>query len=194
MNAEQVVEKILSDARAQADKILGQAHAQLQTEQAKMKEQLDNYKKQTLVLAEKGASEARLRLLASARMEIAKENLAEKRRILDEVFRDAQKRLAELPDEDYRHLMAELIIKAAETGDEEVIIDKNEKRINEDFIKQVNQKLGTRGNLKLSLERRNLGAGFVLKRGKIKTNISAEVLINEAREALETQIAEELFS
>jgi len=194
MNAEQVVEKILSDARADADKIAAQSDLQIQSEQKKLSEQLENYKKQTLALAQKEGTEARLKLLASARMETARENLAGKRKILDEVFNEAKKRLAGLPDEDYRRLMAELMIKSAQTGDEEVIVDKNEKRINEDFIKQVNQRLGARGNLRLSSERGNLGAGFVLKRGKIKINNSAEVLIQQAREALEGALAKELFT
>ena len=41
---------------------------------------------------------------------------------------------------------------AVETGDEEVIVGKNEKRIDQDFIKKVNRELGAgfKGNLRLS--------------------------------------------
>jgi vacuolar-type H+-ATPase subunit E/Vma4 len=47
--------------------------------------------------------------------------------------------------------------------------------------------------LSLSDQRDNLGGGFVLKRGKIKTNVSFEVLLAQARKDLEIELAKELF-
>jgi hypothetical protein len=47
--------------------------------------------------------------------------------------------------------------------------------------------------LKLSDERQNLGAGFILKRGKIKTNVSIDVLLDQARKELEIDLAKQLF-
>ncbi|MHC4338465.1 MAG: V-type ATP synthase subunit E, partial [Planctomycetota bacterium] len=82
-----------------------------------------------------------------------------------------------------------------ETGDEEVIVDNNETRINQNFIKQINRKLGTgyKGNLRLASEKQSLGGGFVLRRGKIKNNVSFEVLLAQARKELEIELAKELF-
>jgi len=83
-----------------------------------------------------------------------------------------------------------------ETGDEEVIIDNNETQIDQRFIEQVNRKLGPgyKGNLRLSDERQNIGGGFILKRGKIKNNVSLQVLLTQARKELEIELAKELFS
>ena len=193
MEAEQVVEKILSDAQAEAEKIKKEADEKEAAEQAKLTEQLEEYKKQTEVLAQKSGEERKMRLLAAARMEIAKDFLGEKRKILDEVFEQARIQFTNLPNEEYRKVMTELMVKAAETGDEEVIIDKKEKRINDELINQVNQQLGNKGNLKLSEEKGNLGAGFILKRGKIKNNVSLQVLLEQARKELEIELAKELF-
>jgi vacuolar-type H+-ATPase subunit E/Vma4 len=104
--------------------------------------------------------------------------------------------LGDLPDKEYRALCTKLMLDAVETGDEEVVIDKNEKRIDQEFIKQVNRELGPgyKGNLKLSDERQDLGAGFILKRGNIKTNVSIDVLLDQARKELEIELAKELFS
>jgi len=194
-NAEQVVEKILADAKAEAAKIKKQAEETQATEQAKLDEQLSEYKKQTDTLAQKAGEDKKAHLLAAARMDIAKQLLAEKRKILDEVFDQARQQLENLPDEQYRKLMTGLMLEAVETGDEEVIIGNEEKRIDQKFIKSINQQLspGRKGNLKLSEEKANLGRGFILKRGKIKNNVSIEVLLAQARKELEIESAKELF-
>ncbi|GAG46471.1 unnamed protein product, partial [marine sediment metagenome] len=63
------------------------------------------------------------------------------------------------------------------------------------FIKLLNRDLGPgyKGNLRLSQKRQDLGGGFILKRGKINTNVSVAVLISQARKELETQLAKDLF-
>ena len=195
MDATEVVEKILSDAEAQAQKIKKEAGEKAAAEQSQLSGQLDEYKKQTEILAQKADEEKRGHILAAARMEIAKEYLAEKRKILDGVFTRAQSQLLKLPDEDYRKIMTRLILDAVETGDEEVIIDSSETRIDHEFIKQINRELGPgyKGNLRLSDERQNIGAGFILRRGKIKNNASLEVLLTGARKQLEIKLAKELF-
>ena len=195
MEPEQVVEKILADARAEADKIKKQAEGKEAGEQEKLSEQLDEYKKQTQILAQQAGKDKKSHVLAAARMNIAKEYLAEKRKILDEVFEQARQQLQNLPDEEYHALIKKLLLEAVETGDEEVVVDTNEGRIDHEFIKQINRELGPgfQGNLKLSGERQDLGAGFILTRGKVKTNVSIEVLLDQARKELEIQLAKELF-
>ena len=193
MNASKVTEKILSDAQADAEKIKKEADEKETSEQAELAEQLDEYEKQTEVLAQKSGEERKMRLLAAARMEIAKDFLGEKRKILDEVFEQAKIQFTNLPDKEYRNVMAQLMKKATESGDEEEIIDKKEKRLNDKLINQVNQQLGNKGNLKLSEEKGNLVAGFILKRGKIKNNVSLQVLLEQARKELEIELAKELF-
>jgi V/A-type H+-transporting ATPase subunit E len=186
MEAQQVVEKILTDANAEAEKMSKEAGEKEAGEQAKFDEQLNDYKRQTDTLAKKAAQDRKLHLLAAARMDIAKEFLAEKRKILDEVFEQARAQLQKLPDDDYRKLCSKLMHAAVETGDEEVIIDRNEKRIDQNFIKY-------KGNLRLAAQKQDLGGGFVLKRGKIKNNVSLEVLLAQARKELEIKLAKELF-
>ena len=195
MDAEQVVEKILADAKAEAEKIKQQAKENDTAEQEKLNEQLKEHKKQTKILAKKAAEEKKAHLLAAARMALAKELLAEKRKILDELFEQARQKLLSLPDEQYSELMTKLMLDAVETGDEEVIVDHNENRINQEFIKQINRRLGPgyKGNLRLSQQKNNLGGGFIFKRGKIKNNLSFEVLLARARKELEIELAKDLF-
>ena len=195
MDAENVIAKILADAGAEAEKIKTQAQEKQSAEQAKLDEQLRQHQKQTDALARKAAEDEKSHLLAAARMQIAKELLTEKRKILDEVFEQARRQLLKLPDDQYRRLMADLIVSAVETGNEEVILDRDENRIDQELINQVNRRLAgnNKGNLKLTEQRQELGGGFILKRGKIRANVSFEVLISQARRELEIELAKELF-
>ena len=196
MNAEQVIQKIIADAKAEAEKIVQQARDSQARERSELDRELEQYREQTVAIAEKAGQDEKSHILAAARMETAKQLLSVKREVLDGVFEQAKQQLQKLSDDDYRALMSRLMCEAVETGDEEVLTDRNETRIDQDFVKNVNRELGHgyQGNLKLSDERLDLGGGFVLRRGKIKTNISVDVLIDQARKELEIELAKELFS
>jgi len=195
MEAQQVVGKILADAKAEAEKIKKQAEESQAAEQAKLDEKLNDYKKQTKILAKKAGEDEKAHILAAARMDVAKQLLVEKRKILDEVFEQSRQQLENLSDEQYLKLMSKLMLEAVETGDEEVVLDNKEKRIDQSFIDNINQQPGSgrKGELKLSEEKAHIGSGFILKRGKIKNNVSIEVLLTQAREELEIELAKELF-
>ncbi len=195
MEAEQVTEKILAEANAEAEKIKSEAEQKQTEEQAKLDEQLAEYKKRTKDLIEKAAKDEKSHILAATKMALAKQFLAEKRKILDEVFATALKQLQNLPDEQYRNLMTKLMLESTETGEEQVIIDKNEKRIDQQLIDKVNEQLSPdkKGNLKLSEVKEEIGGGFILRRDKIKTNVTFDILLNKARNDLEIELAKQLF-
>ncbi len=196
MNAEQVVEKILSEARAEAEQIKAAAAEKCAAAEAELNLELADYEKQTQVLAEQAAEDKKARMLATANMEIKKEYLAAKVALLDEVFGKVRERIKGLSDSEYENLITSLMIKAVESGDEQVIVGAAEERIDHALIKQINRKLGPgyKGNLSLSGERANIGAGFILKRGKIQVNVSIDVLLTEARDKFEMELIEELFA
>ena len=195
-NVEPVVGKILAEAGAEAKKIAADSRTKLAAEQKILDEQLRDYSSQTQILARKTLEDEKSHILAAARMKIAKEHLAEKRKIMNELFEKARARLLALPDEEYRRLMTKRILEAVETGDEEVIVDRSDSRIDMNLLKEVNRQLGPayKGNLRFAPSKDDLGGGgFVLKRGKIKTNVSLAVLLGQARKDLEIELAKDLF-
>lgn len=196
MEAEQVIAKILSDAKAEADKIIEEARAKAAEEKARAEAELTEYRQQAEALSQQAAEDEKSHILAAARMEAAKEALAEKTRILDAVFRQAQERVGQLPDEEYRALMSRLMVDAAETGEEEVLIGKNESRIDGRLVDEVNSKLAgdKKHNLKLADDRHDMPGGFILRRGKIKTNVTPAVLLEQARNDQVIELAKTLFS
>ncbi len=196
MEAQQVIDKIMADARAEAEKIKKQAAEAQAAEQAKLDEELAEFERETQAMAQKAAEDERSHLLAGARMQAAREYLAEKAGILDEVFAQVGKKVDELPEADYRELMAKLMVEAVETGDEQVVAGTNESRVDDKLVADVNQRLEGqgKGNLTLAEDRHGLRGGFVLRRGRIRTNVSIDVLVAQARNDLVMELARDLFS
>lgn len=195
MNAEQVVEKILSDARGQAEKLVAEASEKASGEDVRLQDELAVFQKETERLAKAAAADRKLQKLATARMDIQKQLLMTKVGLLNDVFAQARGQINSLPDDEYRQLISSLMEKAAETGDEEVVVGKNETRIDNSLIKQINRNLGTgfKGNLHLASDRADIDGGFILRRGKIQLNVSTNVLLSQVRESLEMELSKDLF-
>jgi V/A-type H+/Na+-transporting ATPase subunit E len=195
MNAEEVVKKICADANAKADLIRADAKNKADAENATLEAKLADYRTETDRLAKEAATEKVSRMLAHARMELRKEILTAKQAILSEVFEKAKSNLVSCGDDEYRKLMEKLLIKAVETGNETVIVGKDEKLINDNFIKLVNRNLGTgfKGNLLLNKKPANICGGFILRRENVQINVSIDVLVDQVCEELGPEIAAELF-
>ena len=195
MNAEQVVEKILSDARAEAEKIKAEAQEKAAELDAAQAEELEAFGGETKRLVAEASADRKSRMLANARMAVAKELLAAKHGLLEQVFSRASERVGQLPESDYQKLIIALMAKAVESGDEEVVIGANETRINDKVIKEINRRLGPgfKGGLHLARDRADIESGFILRRGKVQVNVSTNVLVAQARETLEMEITTTLF-
>ncbi|MHC5191022.1 MAG: V-type ATP synthase subunit E, partial [Planctomycetota bacterium] len=194
MNAEQVVQKILAEANAEAEKIVSDARAKAADQGDQLDTQVAEFEATTARLANEAAEDKLQRMLAGARMTNTKQTLAAKVAILDSVFTKAKAAVNQMPDDEYLALMTALMKKAIETGDEEVIVGKNETRINQRFIDDVNRQLGAgfKGNLRLSNERADIAGGFILTRGKVQVNASTDVMIDALRESMAIEISQEL--
>ncbi len=195
MEANEVVEKILSQAEVEAKKILAEAQGESSDQERELASELSAYSQQTESLAKAAAADVKMRLLAAARMDIQKQLLTTKGGLLNGVFAQARVQINSLPDDEYQQLILALMEKAAETGDEEVVVGKNETRIDNSLIKQINRKLGTgfKGNLHLASDRANIDGGFILRRGKIQLNVSTDVLLSQVRETIEMELSKDLF-
>ena len=196
MNAEQVIEKILAEAHAEAEEIKSAAQDKCAQSRAELESQLADYEKETLVLAQQAAEDKKAHMLATAKMKIRKEFLAAKVALLDDVFGKVREGIKTLSDSEYENLITSLMTEAVQTGSEQVIIGTGEKRIDHDLIKQINRALGPgyKGNLQLAQDRADIDSGFILRRGRIRVNASIEVLLAEARDKFEMELAEELFA
>ena len=72
MNAEQVVNKIITEANAQADSIRAEAQEKASADKAKLDSELADFNAKTQNLAVEAGEDKKARMLAAARMENSK--------------------------------------------------------------------------------------------------------------------------
>ncbi|MCS6936168.1 MAG: V-type ATP synthase subunit E [Candidatus Bipolaricaulota bacterium] len=198
MSAEKIVEKILSEAQAEAQALLEKARAQAQEIRQQAQLEAQRQAEQILAQAREEAQNRRRAHLSQARLAARNAVLSARRAVLDRVFSEAQSRLQQMPTDEYRAWLLQTIPQAVQTGDEELILSPSDKQaLGEAFLRELNAKLaqmGKRGQLKFSSETRELGRGFVLKGRNVETNMTLNMLLKQAQEELEIDVARLLFS
>ncbi len=198
MSAEKIIEKILSDARAEAQRLLESARAQAAQIHEQAQREAQRQRELILAQAREEAQSRRRAQLAAATAAARNAVLEAKRAVLKQVFEQAAAKLDTMPAHDYKNWLLRLIVQAVETGDEEVILSPADRQVlGEAFIKEANAQLAQqkkRGALRLSLETRDIGRGFVLKGVNSEINVTVATLLRRAQDELEIEVAKLLFS
>lgn len=112
MSLDKIKKEIIKQAEREAASIMGQAErerdeiiAEAEKELAEIRKNKGSYLKKELEMMEK-------KLAASNELELKKAVLTEKKRVVDEVFKEAEKRLASLPKAEMKKRLAKLIASA----------------------------------------------------------------------------------
>ncbi len=198
MTIKDINNKIISDARIQAEKIITQAEDNANNIIKKGEKEANNIKN---VIAYKNTQEASLKkskILTEANLEAKKTILLEKQKIIEDVFDKALEIILKLNVKEYHNFIKKLILDNIEIGDETIFIGSSDQRkISESFIEDINKELkskGEKGVLKLSVSYLPIKGGVVIGYGKIRKNISLELLLKNVREESEMQISKDLFN
>jgi V/A-type H+-transporting ATPase subunit E len=192
--ADKVVAKIMKEAEKQSTEILRAAKEEAGKIDGSAKKEALKIAEEAKRLSKERALEEKERILATTKLDIRKALLERKQRLMDEAFKNASVNLRQKNTKDYVGLIEELLLKAVDTGTEEVIVGEADREIvTPEVVAEVNRKLGSKGKLKLSSSVGSMTGGFVLRQGKIDTNFSFDGLIELAREGLETEVAKVLF-
>ena len=197
MATENITAKILSDAEERAREILAEA-------EDRVKDLLEKGREETQKLEEKlkketsdRAKKETTRIISLAEMEEKKRILKEKITILEDTFQKALEHLRARPDTEYRQTMKRLLLRSVDQGDEEVVVAENDKeKLTQEFVDSVNdelRKLGKKGQLKLAEEFGDFSGGVLLRRERVETWCSLEVLLSSMKDDLEIEVAELLF-
>lgn len=197
MSVEKIVEKIITDAKAEAERILEEARREVERIRAQGEQEALDAQQPILREAEAEAQRRRRMHLSLAQLEARSNILSARRQALDHVFAEAARRLAELTDQEYLSFLRRLLIAAADTGEEEILLSpKDRARLDANFLESVNAELlkaGKKGALKVAQENRDLGGGFVLRGQGYEVNVSFSVLVRQAKERYESEVASILF-
>jgi len=195
---EQLTQKILEDAKIQADSIKKQAQAEAQTILGQTRERVETQCSQIIAEANQKAEEIRERLVSVAQLNGRKTKLQVKQELIAQVFDQALDRLCSMPDEQYSQVLLTMISAAVEKGTEEIMLSERDRsRLSPDFLMKVNQQLqkkGLQGSLQISDQEAQIKGGFILKSGDILVNYSFEALIKQKYDDLAMEVAGLLFS
>ncbi len=188
MSKESIVERIVSDAEKEAENIISQAEKNAEGVIGDARLHAD--RKLTGVKAEV-AQKVKAILdgkAATARLDGAKAELSEKRRVIDAVYNKALEALVALDKKSSLALAERLLSGYAEEGDE-IVFAANYKYCAEasrlDVVKEK--------KLKISSAKLNLGGGFVLKGKNSDKDVSYGALLEFDREEYQAEIAASVF-
>ena len=198
MTIKDINDKIISDAKIQANKIIAQAEDNATNIIKKGEKEADNVKKAILYKINQEATLKKGKIVTEANLEAKKTILLEKQKIMEDVFAKALESIVRLSNQDYLHFIKKLILDNIESGDETIFtgsLDKN--KISKDFIEEINKELktkGKKGELKLSTSHLPMKGGIIIGSGAIRKNISLGLLLKNIREESEMQISKLLFN
>ena len=117
--------------------------------------------------------------------------LRAKSEVINEVFLKAYQKIKNLPDKEFLSLIISLIKKEKYSGNEEIMVNKEEFNKYEALIPKINQELKT--EFKLSKKPALIDSGFLMVGKYYDLNFDFMELINEVRREYESKLSEELF-
>lgn len=197
MGLDKILEKVDSDARAEAERIEAQAKQQAQAILKAAEQKGQALAAEIAAKAMSQAEEQARRIITLAGLDARRRGLDAKQGLIEQAFDEAESRLAGMPDREYCDLIRRMLLGAVKNGDEEVVLSKRDlTRITPSLIAEVNEALvasGRKGAIKISGSTREMLGGFVLVDGKVESNNTFDVALRLKRDDLEPEIAGVLF-
>lgn len=194
---DRIKERILEDARQEANKIITDAQNRADELIKKNESEAAAVQEKQLKENEIKGLDLKRRMISVAQLDMRKEVLKAKQDMIDKAFEQCLSSIVNMSAEEYRALIEELMVNTVQTGNEEVIFShRDDERLGSDFIAGVNGRLasmGKKGDLKASTEKGSFNGGFILRSGGIEINNSFESVLRIIREEIEPQVAEILF-
>jgi len=185
-NGQNIIDKILSDAREEAAKIeeaaKAEAEAIISAAQAKADKEAARAEEAGKDDAEKAAGKE----ISSAQMKAKQMILSAKQKCIEETVAAAKMQLNSLEGAEYKVVILSMLTGARVEDGSEVILSAADK---ESFGKDI-EKLG----YKVADETRDVDGGFVIKKGDIEYNYSFESIISVEKEDIDQAAAKILFA
>lgn len=182
--------KIISDAEERALAIRTEAEEKAKVTLGKADSEIAAMRLAAEKERERMLSEARRAAKVRAELQLKKDKLAAEKSVIDMVFSNAMKKIAELPKKEYLEIIAKLLAEA-ESGDEVRISENDKGVITEAFVKKIADKLKIK--LKLSKKYADISGGIILSGAVADKNLSLEADFKELRETYEPEVARILF-
>lgn len=195
MSLKDIIEKISADAKAEAEALLSKGKAEAEAISNNAQERARDLRSELTKKATDRAEDHAGRIKILSGLDLRKDTLKEKKRLIEEALAGAEDKIKSLPPDEYLAFLKPIILQAVESFNEEIIPSRTHKSLfTSEFIQSLNNESPSGvGNLRLSEETGDFSGGFILRDGKKETNLTLRTLINEQRDALEPEIADILF-
>ncbi len=190
---EKILQGILDDAKAQADKILSDGEAVCREITAQTEQMVKSYSATTTSNALISAKNIKQNAESAAELIVRDAKLAKRHSEIEKTLGIAKEKILSLSDKEYFSLLSSLAVKNARKGEEgTLILGKSDlKRNTEEFLKLLKQE---EISVQISKTPADISGGFILKYGDIEYNLTIDAVINDKREVLEDKINSILFS
>ena len=174
---------IIANAEAKAQEIISEAEAQAKAEADKSREAI-----------EKRVDDIKQSTASSVELNKSKIILKAKLEAIDEMLSESLKTIKSLPDSEYFDMLKTLILNNAKNGEGVLhLSEKDCKRLNEGFIANLNNSLGSGKSVVLG-DNTDIDSGFVLVYGDIDINCSFDAIVSSKRDELRDTLNALLFT
>lgn len=182
-NIENITEKIIEDARKQAQEIIAEARQKKEKLIKEKEEQALDEKEKLLQKAKQEVIIEKERMISQARLQARDEVLLAKQEVIEKIFALVKEKLRNLDKKAYIEFLqkqlatrkwhgSELLFVPKKYLDDVVLLDLPVKVVTDEFVE----------------------SGFLIKDGNIITNYSFDALVDFYRDELEPIIARDLFA
>jgi len=195
MGIEDIIRKIESETEMKIKEILSSAEKEEKNILAQAEKEAEKIKKKIIEMRKEEIANKKYHEITTTKLEAQKKLLAEKQKIIAEVYEEVLKRLKVLSKDGYRKLLKTLILKFASGGEEIIVTGKDKTKIDTNFLQNLNRELQKRGKktLTLSFSNRDLSGGFILRSPQAEINVSFPLLLRSLREKTEFEVVKILF-
>ncbi len=188
MGKQEILDRIISDAEAEAEEVISAARQEASRIIAEANARAESDMKELCAAVEAKAKSICEGKAATARLDGAKILLGEKRKVIDEAYSRALNRLSAMSMEDCLAFTRKLLEKYAEEGDEMIFADGFPCAEEVSKLKIVKDK-----KLKITFGKTDISGGFVLCGKTSDKDLSFAAILDADRAEHEAEIAAELF-
>lgn len=196
MKADVILNKIREDAKDLSADILNEAKVKAQNLQYEARIQMQEMRKNTEENAKHEADELRKQMESLNELELKKQLLSEKRRLIDEAFESATVKLRNLSTEDICNSVSDMLINLAEGGEALSVGEYQKSWLSDSALQKINDKLTSEGKqaITLSSDVVKNATGAVLSKNGIDTNCTLEAVLSSIKSNVENEVAKILFN
>lgn len=197
MSGDKIIQKIEEEAKQDAAAIGAAAQEKARKEKEQILAKAQEQVREIQAKSQVDAKEAAGRLQLIAELQSRKENLASKRKVLQEAFDRAAEQLEALPQEQWEKLIGRIVLGSDLIGHEKLVVPaKDRPRYEQGLLAQLNKELkdqGREGPLTLSDRTAGFTDGVLIEGETCDYDGSFATLLEDVRTGEEYRVAELLF-